>query len=269
MTWVLRVLGAVVFCLYVSGGVFAFDKSVQGCMKECGSCHAATKEEVAKLINKIDPSARVEKVEPSQSKGLYAVTLSDKTESAVIYLDYAKKNLFLGKIISIDGAQKPAEQMPKELNKSPDQAGIPLDNALVLGNQKGSKKIIVFSDPECSFCGNLHDELLKLVQEDAQIGVYIILFDLEINPDSGWKTVSILCKSKESSTEAMAMLEENYKNKKIKKLTCDQDYAAKNKNLAKELGITGTPAMILPDGRIVMGYTESVEIKKLLADQKQ
>jgi thiol:disulfide interchange protein DsbC len=39
--------------------------------------------------------------------------------------------------------------------------------------------------------------------------------------------------------------------------------------LAESLGITGTPTLVLPDGRIVAGFREADRIKKLLAGESE
>lgn len=253
-------LTLLVFFISVNTG-FGFAKKDGG---DCKSCHKLSNEEATKILRQLDSNIKVEKVNYSPLGGIYELIVKDnKSKVGVVYLDFSKRHLIIGNIIDI-AEKKNITQDVLEDKKVVDVSKISLKNSLIMGNKNGTKKLYVFSDPECPYCIKLHEELEKLIKEDSQLTVYIILFGLEMHPNAGWKTETILCKSKENMDEAVALLEKNYKGMEIPKVNCGKNYAEENKKLAKNLNINGTPTIILSNGKVITGYRKKNEIKKLI-----
>jgi len=87
----------------------------------------------------------------------------------------------------------------------------------------------------------------KVVQERKDVAFYIILFPLAMHKDAYWKSKSIVC------NKSLKMLEEAFAKKTIPQPECDTKEIDSNIKLAEALGITGTPTLVLPDGRIHSG----------------
>jgi len=240
---------------------YAFSKMEGG---DCKTCHKITKEEATKILNKLDPNIKVEKIGYSEVGGVYELFVKDnKSKVGVVYLDFSKKYLIIGNIIDIDGKKSLTESAMEE-QRHIDINKISIKDALVMGNKNGKKKIFVFSDPECPYCYKLHQELESLIKEDKQIVVYVILFGLDIHPNAQWKAESIICKSKENMDEAIKMLEMSYQGKEIPKLNCNKNYADANKKQANSFGISGTPAIVLSNGKFISGWRTKEDLKKLI-----
>jgi thiol:disulfide interchange protein DsbC len=142
-----------------------------------------------------------------------------------------------------------------EINKV-DFSSIPLDNALVIGNRKALHKVVVFSDPDCPYCGTLHQGIKQIIEKRKDIVFYIKLYPLPIHKDARRKAESIMC------SHSLRMLDEAFEKKNIPDSTCTQTFIDQNIALAQKLGITGTPTIILDDGRIIPAF---VQPDKLLA----
>jgi protein-disulfide isomerase len=69
--------------------------------------------------------------------------------------------------------------------------------------------------------------------------------------------------------EGVRLLEESFGGKAITAESCGRSYAEEGKTLGKELGIGGTPTMVLSDGRVVIGARPSGEIRKLLDEAER
>ncbi len=249
------------FYISISNLGYAFSKMESG---DCKSCHKITKEEATKILNKLDPNIKVEKIGYPQISGVYELFVKDnKSKIGIVYLDFSKKYLIIGNVIDIEGKKSITESAMEEQKKI-DVNKISIKNALIMGNKNGKKKIYVFSDPECPHCYKLHQELEKLLNEDKEVLVYIILFGLDIHPNAQWKAESILCKSKENMDEAIKMLEMSYQGKEIPKLSCKENYALANKRQANSFGISGTPAIVLSNGKVISGWRTKEELKNLI-----
>jgi thiol:disulfide interchange protein DsbC len=62
----------------------------------------------------------------------------------------------------------------------------------------------------------------------------------------------------------MQLLEDNFEGKQIPKTECDTKAIEDNTKLAGELGISGTPALVLPSGKIVPGFREADALIELI-----
>jgi thiol:disulfide interchange protein DsbC len=99
----------------------------------------------------------------------------------------------------------------------------------------------------------------KVVAERKDIAFYIELMPLKFHPDSYWKSQTILC------AKSLDLLDENFEKKPIPKpgAGCDATAVDQNLKTGRELGITGTPTLIMPDGLVVVGARDAATLIKL------
>jgi thiol:disulfide interchange protein DsbC len=217
---------------------------------DCAKCHILKNDEAASILKDMIPDANILGVTQGPVKGLWEVLLQANGRKGIVYIDYSKKNFSRGAIINIKDKKNLTQESYDQLNKV-DISKIPLGDALVLGDKDAKYKVVVFSDPDCPYCSKLHAEIKKVVEKRKDIAFFIKLFPLPMHKDSGWKAKSIIC------NKSMQLLEDNFEGKQIPKAECDTKVIEDNTKLAGELGITGTPALVLPDGLIVSGYREA------------
>ncbi len=234
---------------------------MSGCDTNCSACHTLTEDEATEILKQLGPSITVKRVQVAPSKGLWeiAVKAEDKEghqKDGVVYLDYSKGNVILGNIIKLKTRENLTDKRMGELKKF-DYKSIPLKNALLLGEKSAKHKLIVFTDPDCPFCQKLHGDLKQVVSERSDIAFYIILFPLtEIHPDAYKKTASIMCK------KSLKLLDDVMEKKEIAEDKCGSKIIDENIKLGNKLGITGTPTVILPDGRQYRGNMKTDELIK-------
>ena len=249
--------------IYASS-VFAFG----GCEENCQKCHSLNNQEVQQIFTKLKaPDAKVIDIKMSPLKGLWEVTLDNKGKQGIMYVGFSKKYIVSGPIFEIDTAsnksQESLQKVNSEVRRYVDPSTIPLDNALLLGEKDARYKVIVFTDPDCPYCGKLHAELKKVIAENKDIAFYLKLIALPMHVDARWKAQSILC------SKSLQMLEDNYEHKPIPKPACETKDLDDNINLAKTLDITGTPTMIMPDGMIVIGGRDAKAIEDMVMHPPQ
>jgi thiol:disulfide interchange protein DsbC len=239
---------------------------IEGCSSNCAACHSITRKEAQEIIKPFIPDLEVTEVKPAPVRGLFQALVRKGKEDGIIYIDYAKKYLINAQIF--DSGRKTDITQEELINsKRIDPASIKLDHALVMGNPAGRKNLHLFTDPDCPYCSQLHKELLQLVKNDPELRVNILLYPLDIHPAAAGKINSIVCRSKSSMNEALAMLDRNFNGQGPKQLDCGSSYAASGAKQAEELGVSVTPTIVLPDGRLIMGMKKAEEIKKLLDEQ--
>ncbi|MFH1757545.1 MAG: DsbC family protein [Pseudomonadota bacterium] len=235
--------------------------SPTGCEGDCAKCHSLGNQDVKVILQRMKkPQAEILKIQLSPVKGLWEISIDEKGKRGLFYMDFSKKYLIPGPIIEIkSGSNITLEQFKKlQESKKVDFSRIPLTTPLVMGNRLAPQKVAVFTDPDCSFCRTLHQEMEKVVQERKDMAFYLILFPLPFHKEAYWKSKSIVC------NQSLKMLEEAYAHKEIPKTDCDTKEIDANIKLAESLGITGTPTLVFSDGRVHSGTLPANQIIALI-----
>lgn len=235
-----------------------------GCEADCLKCHSIEKEEIAQILSRMNApeSTKIMDIKMSPVKGLWEVAIEDSGKKGIMYLDFAKSHVLGGTIFNIDGGanrtQESLSKYSKPSDTTVDVTKIPAENSLVMGDKNAPHKVIVFTDPDCPFCGKLHNELKKILAERKDIAFFLKLMPLEFHPDAYWKSQSIIC------SNSLRMLEDNFEKKPLPKPSCETKAVDDNIRIGADLGITGTPTMVLPDGRVIIGARDAQTIINLL-----
>lgn len=249
---------------YLSVNAASGFQSGPGQAGQCAECHKITKEEAGKLLFAEKFKVTVKDVRESAVKGIWEVAFSREGQEGigVVYIDFGKKFFIEGAQITplenLEKASAPPVQKPLGSEKV-DVKKIPLDMAVVFGDKKAAHKIIIFDDPDCPFCRQLHADVKSILARRSDVAFYVKMFPLtSIHPAAYAKSKAIVCK------KSAKLLEDAFAGKDIPKAECKTDELENNKRLMEEFGINGTPAIILPDGRLIRGAVPAEVLLNLL-----
>lgn len=118
--------------------------------------------------------------------------------------------------------------------------------------------VTVFTDVDCGYCRMLHNQVHAY--NDRGIAVRYAFFPRSgANTESFYTAEKVWCSAdrKQALTDAKAG----------KKLTAPRDCenpVARHLQAASDLGLRGTPAIILPDGELIPGYQPPEELRHML-----
>ncbi|MGB5994603.1 MAG: DsbC family protein [Candidatus Deferrimicrobiaceae bacterium] len=238
----------------------AFQKEA-GPVKECTKCHSLSKEEAAKILGRMVDN--VVAVVPGPFPGTWEVDVEKEGKKVPLYLDYSGKYLFNGQIIRMSDMKNLTGVRYTDLNRV-DVSMIPLDDAIVYGNPRAKHKVIVFDDPDCPWCKKLHGEIKQVVARDPEVAFFVRVYSRNNNPQSVQKALSIVCGKK----DAAKLLDDAFAGKTLPPATCKTNAVEETAKIAGKLGIRGTPAMVLSDGRLISGYMQADAILGLLQEPK-
>ncbi len=214
-----------------------------------------TKEAAIEALKEIQ--GEVLDVAPSEIPGLYLVSVKMQGRNIPLYLDASGTYMFSGNIIDLKQRRNLTEDMFRRLNPV-DMSAISMDDALPLGNLQAQQQIIVFTDPLCPYCSQLHTVLYQALEKEPNLLFQIVL--LPMQPNSQRISQTIICNN------SMEQLEQAFAGKALPEPDCDSDVLRKNHELAQSLQITGTPTLILPNGQIHAGYRAVEDLLKLIND---
>ncbi len=240
-----------------------------GCEEDCGKCHSLNRDEAHEILSKLKVSdATVLDVKMSPIRGLWEIDVEKDGNKGVLYVGFSKKYVVGGPILEVATTTNKTQESVQEMSQPDryiDASKIPLQNSILLGNGKAKHRVIVFTDPECPYCARLHEQLKQVVSERKDIAFYLKLMPLKMHPDAYWKTQSILCGN------SLDLLDRNFEKKPIPRPEpgCDPAPVDDNIKAGQELGITGTPTMIMPDGLVVVGVRDAKTIIDLALNPKE
>jgi thiol:disulfide interchange protein DsbC len=221
----------------------------------CVDCHALSTDEAAKLLKALEID-KVNSVSESPVKGLWAVEAEKGGAKGMVFVDFGKKHVLQAQIVRLDTKENVTAV------RRIDPSKIALDNALLIGKADAPKKVVIFSDPDCHFCANLHKSILSVVEANPDVAFRIILFSRNNDPATILKTQAILC------SRSLPMLDNAYAGKPVPAPECTTDAASLNAKIAAAVGVVGTPVLVMPDGRLIPGFREPDAILRLLKEDE-
>ncbi|MBT1070459.1 DsbC family protein [Pelotalea chapellei] len=252
----LLLLAAVTFMLP------SISEAKEGCSGDCTSCHKLTVPEASDLLKKV--GVVVKSVKPSPANGFFEILVEKEGKPGLLLMDYSKKHVVQGVMVKLPEFQSVAshQQELADAQKPPkvDVSKIPASNAVVMGNPKGSKKLFVFTDPDCPYCRQFHTELKKLEKIAPDVAIHVMLFPLPMHPAAFDKARVVVEKN------SLELLDKAFEGKELPKPGKDSSKDAINEiiKFGNANGINGTPTLVLPDGSIMVGGRDAESLKKML-----
>ncbi len=216
-----------------------------------GKCFALTPEEATPILREfIKTDFRILEVREAPLEGFWEVVTEIGQERVIIYIDKGLRFVIHGQILDRQTKRNVSLDRLKEFRKV-DTSTLPLENAIPMG--QGKRKLYVFTDPQCHFCSQLHQELKRV--ENLQ--VFFFLYPL--NPPSYEKAKAIWC-----SQGRLKALEETYEGKEFPASSCDTSPIDRNMQLGKRLLVESTPTLLFQNGKMVEGYAAPDALENLL-----
>lgn len=222
-------------------------------------------EDAKAVLQKLAPNIEIISVEKAAVKGFWQVAAKAGGQKTVLYIDETRQFVFIGNLLNIATRENITKTKFDEINKV-DVSQIPFKGSVILGDKKAEIKIFVFTDPDCPYCAKIHPELKSVVEKRKDIAFYLKLYPLPMHPKAYDKSKTIVCEK--DNEKALKLLEQAYDKKEIPAPECNTSVVDENKQLASKLGISGTPTVILPNGKLVSGAMKSDDLIKVIDESK-
>jgi thiol:disulfide interchange protein DsbC len=175
----------------------------------------------------------------------------------VFYTDARGEVGLFGRAIELKTRADLSQRRLAELRRV-DFAHLPFDKAIVRVRGKGTRKLVLFADPDCPYCREIEPELARL----DDVTIYTFLLPLpSIHPDAMRKATLIWCAPDRAKAWDDWMLRG--------KLPDGGDLGCATPileltELAKRLNIVGTPGFIFADGELVPGTLSREQLEARL-----
>lgn len=137
---------------------------------------------------------------------------------------------------------------------------IPEKDMVVFAPKNTKYTINVFTDVDCRYCAKFHNEVAKLNQAGVKVR-YLAFPRAGIGSATYQKMVSVWCAKDKNQAMTNAKA-----GREIEPATC-KNPVAKQLQLGQSIGVTGTPALVLSDGKLVPGYVPAERLIDYLRQQ--
>jgi thiol:disulfide interchange protein DsbC len=204
-------------------------------------------EELQKALAKRLPQVEVTRIDKTPVNGIYQVIVGPQ----VVYMTRDAKYMIDGDLVDLSTRKNFTEDAKAAIRKSEiDEFG---EKDMVVYSPKTVKHTItVVTDVNCPYCRRLHSEMPKYMENG--IKVRYIFMPLKGTDDIN-KTISVWC-----ADDRNAALDIAKAGGEVEARKCDNPIL-KHMELARKLGVRGTPAIILENGDMLPGY---VPVDKLV-----
>ena len=208
---------------------------------------------IREALKSLNPEIRIDAVRPSPLEGLYEVTVPGQ----VVYVTGDGKYLMQGMLLDIPNKVDLTEKRRSELRRTL-LAAAPSSQRIVF-KPKGEVKhtVTVFTDIDCGYCRELHKHMAEYNDRGIQIE-YMLFPRAGVGSESFRKAVAAWCAKDQQGALTKAKAGEDPGN-----ATCVNPVEAQY-NLGQQVGVTGTPTLVFPDGSVAPGYVTPDQLEQRL-----
>ena len=217
----------------------------------CQTAFAGGERLVARF-SELRPNIVIKSVEATPVAGIYALELQG---GDILYGTEDGRYLFNGDLYELaDTEIVNLAENNRIAKRRTIMANVPSSELVIFSPVGDTKAVIsVFTDVDCSYCRKLHLEVPRLNELGVEVR-YLAYPRAGIGSRSYDKIVSAWC-----SDDPNLAITKLKAGQSIPEVTCSNPVAA-HFDLGGEVGVTGTPAIVLEDGRLLPGYLPAEEL---------
>jgi thiol:disulfide interchange protein DsbC len=211
-------------------------------------------ERVRTKVSSMFDEIKAEHIQPSPIDGWYTV----RKGAIVAYISADGRYLLQGDLIDLDRQVNLSEA---ERNKARVElvAGIPAGQKITFTPDEVKYSITVFTDIDCTYCRKLHSQIDDYLAQGIEINY--LLYPRNGPTSQSWvKAENVWCADDRNEALTLAKVDQSFETH-----SCDSSMVGKHYAMGRDIGLTGTPAIVLSDGTLVSGYLPPEPLAERLA----
>lgn len=213
---------------------------------------AALRDKLAKRIPKLAGS----ELRATPVDGLYELSRG----MAVGYVTADGRYLLEGDLVDLATGRQITEERRRGARKQVLEDAA--ERSITFGGENVEHLVTVFTDIDCGYCRKLHSEIDDYI--DAGIGIRYLLYPRSGQDSASYrKAVATWC-----SEDRKAALTRAKQGKDPGTKSCDHP-VDQHLLAGRQLGLRGTPMMVLPNGEVVQGYVPAQRLASRLNSEPE
>jgi len=207
---------------------------------------------IEEKIRALAPNAKTIAVSETPIEGILQVQIN----SDIIYVTTDGQYLLQGQIMNIDTRANLTDQAKSGIRVGL-LAELKQDEQITFAPEKPEYDVLVFTDIDCGYCRKLHNQMEAYNEEGIAIH-YLAFPRAGIGSDSYDKFVSVWCSDDQKAALTLAKNGTDPDPQKCPNPIADQY------ELGREVGVTGTPALVTTSGTLIPGYMPPAQLRQRL-----
>ena len=207
------------------------------------------RERLAGLFDVIEP----ENVNVSPIDGWYEI----QKGSVVAYVSADGRYLLQGDLIDLDAGINLTD-VSRNVARQALMAELDDSEVISFAPEDAKYSVTVFTDVGCSYCRRLHSQIDEYMAKGIEVRYVLYPRNGPASPE--WNTSEqVWCASDRNSALTAAKLD-----RKFETSACDASIVQDHYLLGRDVGLSGTPAIVLEDGTLIGGYLPAATLAQQL-----
>ena len=207
------------------------------------------RETVSGLFNGIDEGDVFE----SEVDGWYTV----RRGAIVAYISADGRYLLQGDLIDLENQVNLSEASRNEARMEM-MSGMSDKQMIVFAPDDPAHTISVFTDIDCTYCRRLHSQINEYMEQGIAVQYYLYPRSGPASP-SWIKAEQVWCADNQNEALTLAKLDQNFDT-----TSCDASIINMHYLMGQDVGLRGTPAIVLEDGTLFSGYLPPEKLKEAI-----
>ena len=210
-------------------------------------------------LKAIDPALPIEAIAESPMPGVYQVELAGGRQ---LYTSADGQFLLQGYLFQVKDGK------PVNLTEAAESKGvvklldaIPASEMVVFAPKQPKTHITVFTDTDCGYCQKLHSEVPELNRLGVEVR-YLAFPRQGLESAAAKELSNVWCAKDQQDAMNRAKSRQG-----VADVQCDSP-VAKQYALGQMIGVNGTPAIVLANGKIIPGYQPAPQLAKIALESK-
>ncbi len=213
-------------------------------------------QELAERLLGLDIGIAVERVVPSEVPGLFELA----TDAGILYATEDGNHLIAGNVYEIrEGGLINVTERKRAARRRDLFASVDGRDLITFTPEGGAQaSVMVFTDTDCGFCRQLHAQMPNYHANGIEVR-YLAYPRAGVGSPTYDKMVSAWCA--DDTREALTALK---RGEGLPERYCENHPVSEQYELGRLAGIEGTPAILLPDGKLLPGYVPPDNLAAML-----
>jgi thiol:disulfide interchange protein DsbC len=207
-------------------------------------------DELNAALSKLLPDVEIDSVQATPIEDLYQIVIG----ADIIYMTRDGNYVFKGEILDINQRRNLTEDVRAESRVNL-LDNIKKDDYIEFASKNVNDVIYVFTDVDCGYCRKLHQDVPELNSLGVSVR-YLAYPRAGVESVTGMEMSNVWCSDNRQAALTAAKNRET-----IEAQSCN-DPVSRQYALGQKLGVRGTPAIFLQNGRMLPGYMPPDEIIK-------
>ncbi len=208
------------------------------------------RERVSERFDEIEP----QHVTASPVAGWYTVNKG----AIVAYISADGRYLLQGDLIDLESQTNLSEEARND-SRIEMMSAIPRENMIIFSPEEVRFSVSIFTDIDCTYCRRLHSQISEYLAQGIEVK-YLLYPRSGPASDSWVKAEQVWCADNRNEALTLAKLDKAFETH-----SCDSSVVSRQYAIGQDVGLRGTPAIVLEDGSLISGYLPATQLVEALA----